>query len=137
VEAMVVDQNVVMSHVDIIGVLDLFTSASSTKPYATTDKTQYHNGIRGSFDSFEIVRKPKLIANRPIKQIEDLFKDEAIVRRVFQFELSCCKLLRYIGADAIFAACKMNDSDDSTLYLMESTNLSDKKHLVNLFFPNL
>jgi hypothetical protein len=128
-----------LSSSDIVSLLDLFEGASSTKSYALNDKTIYHNGIHGSVDlcDVQIVHDHTSIKDRPVLSIRELILDESKIRRVLQFEMSCCNVLRFIAEDAIAAAQKLAGSaDEIREYLMEGCNLSDKYHNVRVNISN-
>lgn len=125
-----------LSASDIASTLDFFDGCSESRACALTPKAHYGNGLHGVIDisSVKIKRNPVRIADRPITSMNDLFRDESIVRRVCQYELACCKALQAIASNAIFAAKKLFDSDDEniseTIYSMEGRNESDSKHQV-------
>jgi hypothetical protein len=124
-----------LSASEITCILDFFDGCSESRSCALTPKAHYGNGLHGIIDlkSITIAKEHELIKDRPIASIKELFRDEAIVRRVVQHQLACCKILQSIGSDAIYAASRLFESNNDNVYLMNGRNDSISKHQVSVF----
>jgi hypothetical protein len=76
----------------------------------------------------------KRIIDRPITSINDLFTQEATIRRILQFQLVVAKIARMIGDSGIDYAEAMSEKERDTIWSISGVNNSTTGHEVSLNF---
>jgi hypothetical protein len=78
--------------------------------------------------------RKRTIIERPITSIDDLFTQEATIRRILQFQLVVAKIARMIGDSGIDYAEAMSEKERDTIWSISGVNNSTTGHEVYLNF---
>jgi hypothetical protein len=112
--------------------------ANQCQPYSLSPKSEYMAGIKSKVELSSLTYVPRRqemkieglrqLIDRPIDSLDDLFRQEASILRVLEFEAVLLKIIRLAADAAISAAEEMSPEERGRIWALSGVNHSSDRH---------